>query len=226
VLHNPTGWGSSPANLHRVLVLAQAHGFLIAEDDVQGHFHPGHATRLAALAGLDRVIYYSSFCKALSPALRVGYIAADPALLKVLLREKIYAVLTGAALSEYVMLEVLAAGRWRKHLERLQRKLVAARLVTARQLAGAGMLLDHPGEGGLFLWGQVPAGVDVDLLVQDALRNKIVLARGASFTADNRPDPHIRFNVVFGQHQRLADYLRERLQALGQAHSTLTRLGA
>jgi len=135
-------------------------------------------------------------------------------------------VLTGAALSEYVMLEVLAAGRWRKHLERLQRKLVAARLATSRQLADAGMLLDHPGEGGLFLWCQVPAGVDVDLLVQDAMRNKILLARGASFTADNRPDPHIRFNVVFGQHQRLADYLRDRLAALGSARSTLTRLGA
>ena len=44
VLHNPTGWGSSAANLHRVLLLAERHGFLVAEDDVQGHFHPGHAT--------------------------------------------------------------------------------------------------------------------------------------------------------------------------------------
>ena len=116
VLHNPTGWSSSAANLHQVLVLARQHGVLIAEDDVQGHFHPGHATRLAALSGLDGVIYYSSFCKALSPALRTGYVAADPVLLKALLREKIYAVLTGAALNEWVMLEILLAGRLRKHL--------------------------------------------------------------------------------------------------------------
>ena len=83
VLHNPTGWSSTAANLHKVLVLAQQYGVLIAEDDVHGHFHPDHATRLASLSGLDRVIYYSSFCKALSPGLRIGYVAADPTLLKV-----------------------------------------------------------------------------------------------------------------------------------------------
>lgn len=226
VLHNPTGWSSSPANLHRVLMLAQQQGFLIAEDDVQGHFHAGHATRLAALSGLDRVIYYSSFCKAMSPALRVGYMAADPALLKPLMREKIYAVLTTAALNEYVALEVLAAGRWRKHLERLQRKLVAARHVTLRQLGEAGICFDpseHAG-GGLFLWGRLPAEIDADLLVQDANRNKILLARGATFTADASAAQHLRFNVVFSQHPRLADYLHERLQAVASARVLLTRV--
>ena len=48
----------------------------------------------------------------------------------------------------------------------------------------AGIRFDHPGEGGLFLWGEVPEGVDIDLLVQDALRNKILLVRGATFMAD------------------------------------------
>jgi DNA-binding transcriptional MocR family regulator len=208
-LHNPTGWGSSAANLHKVLVLAQQYGFLIAEDDVQGHFHPGQPTRLAALSGLDRVIYYSSFCKALSPALRMGYIAADPALLKVLLRQKIYSVLTTPALNELVMLEVLAAGRWRKHLDRLQRRLAAARHASARQLEGAGITFDHPGEGGLFLWGELPAGVDVDELVQDAIRNKILLVRGAAFMADGAADPHIRFNVAMCQAPLVAEFLRE-----------------
>ncbi|HEX2010125.1 MAG TPA: PLP-dependent aminotransferase family protein [Roseateles sp.] len=228
VLHNPTGWGSSPANLHKVLMLAQQHGFLIAEDDVQGHFHPGHPTRLAALSGLDRVIYYSSFCKALSPALRLGYVAAAPELLKPLLREKIVSVLTTAALNEFVLLELLAAGRWRKHLERLQRKLLVARNTTIRQLGEAGMRFDMPGEGGLFLWGQVPEGVDAGLLVHDAYRNKILLARGATFRAatpvEGQPDAHLRFNVVFSQHPRLADYLRERLRALDQARTSLARV--
>lgn len=224
VLHNPTGWGSSAANLHKVLVLAQQHGFLIAEDDVQGHFHPGHAVRLASLSGLERVIYYSSFCKALSPAIRLGYMAADPALLKVLLREKIYSVLTTAALNEYVMLEVLAAGRWRKHLDRLQARLLKARLNCARQLTAAGMQLDHPGEGGLFLWGALPEGVDTGLLVQDAYRNKILLARGSTFSADKAFDSHLRFNVAFGQQPRLADYLRERLQSVAGARATIKRV--
>ena len=222
-LHNPTGWGSSAANLHKLLVLAQQYGFLIAEDDVQGHFHPGQPTRLAALSGLDNVLYYSSFCKALSPALRMGYIAADPALLKVLLRQKIYSVLTTPALNELVMLEVLAAGRWRKHLDRLQQRLATARHASETQLAAAGIRFDHPGEGGLFLWGEVPEGIDIDLLVQDALRNKILLVRGAAFMADGSADPHIRFNVAMCQAPKVADYLRERLGAVTGAQQALLR---
>lgn len=220
VLHNPTGWGSSPANLHRVLSLAQRHGVLIAEDDAQGHFHAGHATRLAALAGLEQVIYYSSFCKAVSPALRVGYMAAEPTLLKALMREKIHAMMTMPALNEYVMLEVLAAGRWRKHLDRLHGRLDAARLACASRLSEAGMRFEHAGEG-LFLWGRVPDGVDVELLAQDALRNKIVLARGSAFGIGPTLRSYLRFNAVSAQHPRLAAYLGERFKALAGARALM-----
>jgi DNA-binding transcriptional MocR family regulator len=223
VLHNPTGWSSSAARLHRLLVLAEQHGFLIAEDDVHGHFHPGSPTRVTQLAELRRVIYYSSFCKALSPGLRLGYVAAEPALLKPLLREKIHSVLTTAALNEFVLLELLAAGRVRKHLDRLQQKLATARRAATKQLRQAGILLEHPAEGGLFLWGSVPPGVDVDELVKDAFRNGLLLSRGATFMADGRPDPHLRFNVVYSQHERLAGYLRERLGALSTVREVIGR---
>lgn len=224
-LHNPTGWSSSAANLHKVLILAQQYGFLIAEDDVHGHFQQAHSTRLAALSGLDGVIYYSSFCKALSPALRLGYLAAAPALLKVLMRTKIHSILTTPALNEYVLLEVLRAGNLRKHLDRLQRKIMAARNASTQQLRAAGVLFEHPGDAGIFLWGTMPAGLDVDLLVQDAYRNKIVLMRGAAFSASDTPDQHVRFNVAFSQHPHLSNYLHERLQAVAGVRSSLARLG-
>lgn len=223
VLHNPTGWGSSAANLHRVLMLAHQYDFLVAEDDTQGHFHPGHPTRLAQLSGLDRVIYVSSFCKAMSPAIRMGYIAAEPKLLKALLREKIYSVLTTGALNELVLLELLAAGRWRKHIDRLQQKIGKARTIAARQLQEAGVQLEPPGEGGLFLWGQVHPQVNIEELVRDAYRNKIVLMRGSAFMAGGAEDPHIRFNVVYSQHTRLAQYLKPRLAAMGAAREALER---
>jgi DNA-binding transcriptional MocR family regulator len=220
-LHSPTGWSSSAANLHKVLMLAKQYGFLIAEDDVHGHFLPGHATRLASLSGLDGVIYYSSFCKALSPALRMGYIAAEPALLKVLMRSKIHSIMTTPALNEYVLLEVLKAGNWRKHLDRLQRKIMVARNACVQQLTEAGMLFEHLGDAGIFLWGTLPDGVDVDLLVQDAYRNKILLMRGAAFSATDAPNRHLRFNVAFCQQPRLSDYLKARLDAIRDARSRL-----
>jgi len=214
-LHSPTGWSSSAANLHRVLMLAQKYHFLIAEDDVHGHFQQSPATRLASLSGLEGVIYYSSFCKAVSPALRLGYIAAAPSLLKILLRTKIYSVMTTPALNEYVLLEVLKTGNLRKHLDRLQRKIIAARNASIRQLGEAGVAFEQPGDAGIFLWGTMPEGLDVELLVQDAYRNKILLMRGAVFSANdtpNTPNRHIRFNVAVCQHPRLSSFLQERLQ--------------
>jgi DNA-binding transcriptional MocR family regulator len=223
-LHNPTGWSSSAANLHRVLMLAQKYNFLIAEDDVHGHFQQNHATRLASLSGLDGVIYYSSFCKAVSPALRLGYIAAAPSLLKILLRTKIYSVMTTPALNEYVLLEVLKTGNLRKHLDRLQRKIMTARNASIRQLSDAGVAFEQPGDAGIFLWGTMPAGLDVDLLVQDAYRNKILLMRGAVFSANDTPNRHIRFNVAFCQHPRLSSYLQERLQTVAETRVHLARV--
>jgi DNA-binding transcriptional MocR family regulator len=105
----------------------------------------------------------------------------------------------------------------------LNAKLLAARHASARQLSAAGLLLDHPGEGGLFLWASVPDDVDLNLLVQDAYRNQILLVRGATFRANQQPDAHIRFNVAFSQQPRLADYLRERLQSLAGARAALAR---
>lgn len=227
VLHNPTGWSCSAANLHRVLMLAERHDVLIAEDDAHGQLHPGQPTRLAQLSGLARVVYYSSFCKVLSPALRMGWLAAEPELLKPLLREKMYSILTTPALNEQVLLQVLSTGRLRKHIERLQQKLGLARVVAARQLRQAGIVLDHPAEGGLWLWGRVPDGVDLGLLTRDAYRNGILLAGGTTFRAEPAPaDGHLRFNVVYSQHVRLAEYLSQRLQAVQAASAALGRLAA
>lgn len=223
-LHNPTGWSSSAANLHRVLMLSQKYHFLIAEDDVHGHFQQNHATRLASLSGLEGVIYYSSFCKAVSPALRLGYIATTPSLLKILLRTKIQSVLTTPALNEYILLEVLKMGNLRKYLDRLQRKIMAARNVSMRQLSEVGVVFEQPGDAGIFLWGTMPEGLDVELLVQDAYRHKILLMRGAVFSASDTPNRHIRFNVATCQHPRLSRYLQERLQGVADARTHLARV--
>jgi len=223
-LHNPTGWTAPPGNLHRVLTLAERHGLLIAEDDVYGQLLPGGGTRLAQLSSLSRVIYYSSFCKVLSPTLRMGYIAAEPALLKPLLREKIYATLSGSALNETVLLELLAAGRVRKHFERLHAKLASARTASLRTLRAAGITFESPSEAGLFLWGRLPDGVDVELLVKDAWQQGLLLAGGATFSATGTSSPHLRFNVVLSQHVRLTRYLEQRLQALTTGQDALNRL--
>src|SRR5205085_497931 len=142
LLHNPTGWNASAANLHQLLRLAERYELLLAEDDVYSDLHPGGGYRLAQLSNLQRVIYFGSFCKILSPALRVGYLAAEPA------------------------------------------------------------------------------------LVKDAYLNGILLARGALFRPNGEPDSHLRFNVAYGHHSTLADYLGERLASIATLETRLAGIQA
>ena len=77
VLHNPTGTSMSSHHVHQVLRLAEKYDLLVVEDDVYSDLHPGGAivpnTRLAALDGLNRVIYLGGFSKTLAANLRVGF---------------------------------------------------------------------------------------------------------------------------------------------------------
>ena len=119
--------------------------------------------------------------------------------------------------------ELLATGRWRKHLDRLQQRLGRARSLAVRQLGECGIEFDHPGEAGLFVWGRVPAGVDVEVLARDAYANGILLARGSSYFAEGGASDHLRFNVVFSQHVRLHEHLSQRLSAVSRGRAAVAR---
>lgn len=77
-LHNPTGATMAPAVAHRLLTLAATHDLIVVEDDIFGDLEPEPSPRLAALDGLSRVIWLTSFSKTLSASVRCGCIAARP----------------------------------------------------------------------------------------------------------------------------------------------------
>jgi cytochrome c-type biogenesis protein CcmE/histidinol-phosphate/aromatic aminotransferase/cobyric acid decarboxylase-like protein len=97
VLHNPTGSSMSAANAARLLQLANQHDFVILEDDIYGDLHGRHGLRLASLDDGRRVVYVGGFSKSLAANLRVGFVAAHPALVRELRDIK---ALTGLASSE------------------------------------------------------------------------------------------------------------------------------
>jgi DNA-binding transcriptional MocR family regulator len=70
--HNPTGGSLSPSVAYGVLQAAGRHGFHLVEDDAFADILPPSSPRLAALDGLDRVLYVGTFSKTLSASLRVG----------------------------------------------------------------------------------------------------------------------------------------------------------
>jgi DNA-binding transcriptional MocR family regulator len=198
LLHNPTGITASAANCHGILKLADKYNFLIAEDHVYTDLAPPHLVSLAQIDELRRVIYVGSFTKVLCPGIRIGFVAAPEALMPQLLDAKILSVLSGSALDEFVVREVLASGKYRKHVEHLRDRITKARAITSVLLRDAGLRVDSPAHGGLFLWCQLPAAVDMDHLLAEARKAGILLALGSMFSLTARSDSYLRFNAVYG----------------------------
>jgi len=213
LVHNPTGSSADPAHCHRILSLAEQYGFAVVEDDVYGDVYEGSAVRLAQIDGLRHVIYVGSYTKLIGPALRVGFVAADLALVTRLIERKVLSVLSGSTLLECYVSEVLDGGRYKRHVEHVRTRLARMRRDARAALESAGIEFDaEPGEG-MFLWGRVPEAACVDELVRRARDKRILLARGTLFSPDQGCNQWLRFNVAHSTSAPLVQFLRESLRA-------------
>lgn len=215
-LHNPTGGLLSPAAAHRLLQLAEAHDFLIIEDDIFLDFqeHPG--PRLASLDQLRRVIYLGSFSKTLSAAIRCGFIAAQPDRLAALTDLKLATSFGNNDASAQLVHRLLVDGSYRKHVETIRRRLRQAMAQCQRRLEACGFTpWLQPGEG-MFLWMRLPeeyvsAGHDSAALAKAALQHDIVLAPGDVFSVSRSCAGFMRFNVAQSSNLRLFEILQRQL---------------
>lgn len=208
VLHNPTSGNLAPTVAHRVLQLAAQHDLLVVEDDTYADYHPGHATRLAGLDGLDRVIYVGSFSKTLSANLRVGFLAARPDLLRTFTDVKLFSAVSSSEFAERLIHEMLIEGHYRKFIERLRGRLGAAMEGALGQLEAAGFSVYTEPRGGMFLWA-AQEGRDATELARRAAAHGIVLAPGHLFRPQLQVTPFLRFNAAYMGDRRFVDFLRK-----------------
>jgi 2-aminoadipate transaminase len=181
--HNPTGYSYTSAELGRVLELCAKHGVAILEDDwgsdmlSDGEYRP----MLRMLGGKD-VLYVNSFTKKLLPSLRIGFVAASPALVPTLVGMKRLSTLGNAWLTEAIVAEFLDRGYYDTHLQGLQRALdarYAACLASLDELMPDGVRWTHPG-GGPTLWLEVPRSVDLAALEAHLARRGIHISNSSA----------------------------------------------
>jgi DNA-binding transcriptional MocR family regulator len=208
-LHNPTGASLSPLVAHRVLKLAEAHDLTIIEDDIYSDFELEPGPRLAAFDGFERVVYIGGFSKTLSASLRLGFIAARADWIEPLTDLKIATVFSSQDFVADVAHQVLSGGGYRRHVETLRQKLAAQRAPTAGRLADLGLKPWLTPQAGMFLWCELPEGLDASDLARRALEERLVLAPGNAFSVGQRAARFLRFNIAQSQDARLYGFLRK-----------------
>jgi len=209
VLQNPTGTSYTPACAMRVLQAAERHGFWVVEDDIFRELGQATDPMLAALDGLQRVIYVGSFSKTIAPSLRVGYVACQPELARQIVHTKMILTLTNSEINERLVHHVLTEGHHRRHVQTLNAALLNAQSTLNARLAEVGLVPFTAARGGMFTWATLEGSSLSAREIADRARQKgIWLAPGDFFRLNAPEQASFRFNVGFADVPELFEFFR------------------
>ncbi|MCP4574010.1 MAG: PLP-dependent aminotransferase family protein [bacterium] len=151
-LQNPTACTMGAERRQEIVEVCRRRDLRIIEDDVHRLLQPDAPAPLQSLAP-DRTCYVSSTSKLLAGGLRVGYVAAPPALVERL------AFAVAASVWSMPALMTAVAGRWisdgtAEQTILRKRAEAAVRLDLAREILPDGSF--HAGVNSYFLWLELP----------------------------------------------------------------------
>ena len=213
---NPTGRSMSEARRAAVARVAQNSGLPVIEDNPYGDlwFDAPPATSLSARLP-EQSLYLGSFSKILAPGLRLGYVVAPKTLYPKLLQAKQAADLHTPSFNQRVVAEVLKDGFIERHVPTIRalykRQCEAMLQALDKEMAGLGVTWNRPA-GGMFLWAQLPAGMDAVQLLPKAVDKGVAFVPGAAFYAAQPVKETLRLSFVTST----VDQIRTGMAALAQ----------
>jgi len=192
----PTLVQLTPERRERLMILAKVHRFAVIENDQDSEFLFEGQRRppLAAEDPAGVVIHVGTLSKIFSPNLRLGYVHGPAPLIARLRALRQALDRQGDMVLERAFAELLDDGAIHRHLNRMQRTYRTRRDVLCRALErslGEYLTFQIP-EGGLALWVNVKAGVDVDRWAARALEHGVAFQPGRRFAFDGGPVQALR----------------------------------
>jgi len=220
--HNPKGTTLSAERRGQLLALSRRHGIPILEDDAYGElrYRGEEILPIAARDDDGLVIYLSTFSKTISPGVRIGWVVVgSDEVIAALTVAKQATDLHTSTLMQHAVSRMLSTFDYPAHLQRL-RAIYGARCDAMLQALEthfpASARWTQP-EGGLFIWAELPRGVNGEELLREALAEQVAFVPGAPFFAHRPRENFIRLNfsnrppeVIDDGVRRLAQVLKRR----------------
>ncbi|MCD4828143.1 MAG: PLP-dependent aminotransferase family protein [Candidatus Cloacimonetes bacterium] len=204
---NPTGITTSLERRRQILAVAARHSFFVLEDDPYGALRydgeslpPMFQIAREEMGRDDLVTLVKSFSKVLGPGLRLAYVIGTENLIAKLsswLQKVNVSVdcITQRVIGRFIA-EGLLPGQI-EHIKSIYRPRLHAMLNTLEQHMPSGVTWTHP-QGGMFVWLNLPAGIDADALFEIARAHKVAFLPGSKFFPPGCEQPNsLRLNFSY-----------------------------
>jgi len=194
---NPTGRTLALERREPIARLAARYGMVVAEDDPYRDLrYTGEP--LPSIKFFDKegwVVFLGSFSKIISPGLRVGYMAGDPLILRKCTIGKQSSDVHTANLTQAIVDQFLRRGLLPEHISSICASYKAQMDAMLDELASfpEGTRYTRP-EGGLFIWAELPAGLDAKELLDKAVERHVAYVPGTHFFVDGGHENTLRLN--------------------------------
>jgi len=194
---NPLGCVMPDDRKRQFSALTAARGVAVIEDDIYGDLHLGSERPwpIKAFDTAGNVMLCSSFSKSLSPALRIGFVAAGRYHSAIALQKTITSGGTNP-ITQHVLAEYLESGAYERHLRTLRRayehQVEAMRLAISRYFP-ATTRITQP-QGGYVLWVELPEEIDTTHLYERAIAENLTYVPGELFSASGMYRNCLRLN--------------------------------
>ena len=183
--HYPTTVTLSAGRRVELLNLSVQYGFIILEDDhdYDFHYNSSPVLPLASADSAGMVVYVGSFCKALAPGLRCGYIVAPQNLISELGKFRRIIDRQSDLMMEQALAELLDEGEIQPHIKKAQKVYHHRRDLLST------LLTEHLSEylaftsppGGLAIWTEWQKDINLMRISKACLKKDLLLPQTLLF---------------------------------------------
>lgn len=194
---NPTGKTLAANRRKPIAELAAKYGVVVAEDDPYRDLRYA-GTPAPSIKSFDEegwVVFLGSFSKIISPGLRVGYMAGDAGILRKCTMGKQSTDVHTANLNQAIVDQFLRQGLLPGHIATIRQsyKRQMDAMLEELERFPAGVRSTKP-EGGLFIWAELPEGLDALSLLPKAVEKHVAYVPGTHFFAEGGHENTLRLN--------------------------------
>jgi DNA-binding transcriptional MocR family regulator len=216
--HNPSGITMSLARREALVTLCAEAGVPIVEDAAYTELrYEGEA--LPSMIAIDaarnggkpaNVLYCGTFSKTLVPALRVGWVSGPAEVINRIVLMKQAGDLHSSTINQIVVHDV-ASEIFDSHVRRLRvqyKERRDAMLAALEEFAPAGITWTRP-QGGMFVWLELPEGIDgTELLARAVQESNVAFVPGSAFFADRSGKNTLRLAFSATNPERIREGVR------------------